>query len=78
MIYVLGVDDKGKIVARLCSSFDSRLIDGTKIQHHWAGRNTRGVTQFIGTALKDIVADSDGSKIDVAKAKTFLEELISK
>ena len=78
MIYLLGVDDKGKIVARLCSSFDSRLVEGTNIQHHWAGRNTRGVTQFVGNALKEILADKDGTQIDVEKAKAFLEELISK
>ena len=78
MIYLLGVDDKGNIVARLCSAFDHRLIDGTNIQHHWAGRNTRGVTQFVGNALKEILADNSGTTIDNKKAEVFLEELINK
>ena len=78
MIYLLGVDDKGNIVARLCSAFDHRLIDGTNIQHHWAGRNTRGVTQFVGNALKEILADNSGTTIDNKKAEEFLEELINK
>ena len=78
MIYLLGIDDKGEIISRLCSLFDSRLIDGTNIQHHWAGRNTRGVTQFVGNTLKDILFDNDVSQIEPEKAKEFLEELISK
>lgn len=78
MIYLLGVDDKGNIVARLCSAFDHRLIDGTNVQHHWAGRNTRGVTQFVGNALKEILADNSGTIIDKKKAEAFLEELINK
>ena len=78
MIYLLGVDDKGNIVARLCSAFDHRLIDGTNVQHHWAGRNTRGVTQFVGNALKEILADNSGTIIDNKKAEAFIEELINK
>lgn len=78
MIYLLGVDDKGNIVARLCSAFDHRLINGTNVQHHWAGRNTRGVTQFVGNALKEILADNNGTTIDKKKAEEFLEELINK
>ena len=78
MIYLLGVDDKGNIVARLCSAFDHRLIDGTNVQHHWAGRSTRGVTQFVGNALKEILADNSGTIIDNKKAEAFIEELINK
>ena len=62
MIYLLGIDENGQIVARLCSSFDERLIDAINIQHHWAGRNTRGVTQFVGHTLKEILDSPSGSK----------------
>lgn len=78
MIYLLGVDEVGHIVARLCSSLDERLIDATNIQHHWAGRNTRGVTQFVGHALKEILDAPNGSVIDDEKAKRFIDELISR
>ena len=78
MIYLLGVDEDGHIVARLCSSLDERLIAATNIQHHWAGRNTRGVTQFVGHALKEILDAPNGSVIDEEKAKRFIDELISR
>lgn len=60
LIYLLGIDEDGKIVSRLCSAFDDRLLDATNVIHHWAGRNTRGVAQFIGTALTKILNASSG------------------
>ena len=77
MIYLLGVDEGGQIIARLCSCLDERLIAATNVQHHWAGRNTRGVTQFLGHALKEILGEPNGSIIDFEKAKTFIDKLIS-
>ena len=78
MIYLLGVDNNGQIVASLCSCFDKRLIQATSVQHHWAGRNTRGVTQFIGTELRNILNKQEKSSIDKDKAVIFLKELIAK
>lgn len=51
MIYLVGIGERGEIITRLCSVFDSRLIKATMVQPHWAGRNSRGVAQFLGTAL---------------------------
>lgn len=78
MIYLLGVGEKGKIVAQLCSSLDERLIAATKVQHHWAGRNTRGVTQFDGHALRIILDSPTGSIINNETARTFINSLISR
>jgi len=78
MVYLLGIDPAGQIVARLCSALDERLIEATNIQHHWAGRNTRGVTQFVGQDLKDILDSPCCSTIDSSKAYKFIELLISK
>ncbi len=77
MIYLLGIDENSQIVARLCSSLDKRLIAATNIQHHWAGRNSRGVTQFIGHTLKEILASSNDSIINEEIARNFLRKLIS-
>ena len=77
MIYLLGVDNNGKIVASLCSCFDKRLLQNTSVQHHWAGRKTRGVTQFIGAGLRNILDNKTNSTIDKEKAKEFLSNLIS-
>lgn len=78
MIYLLGIDAKGQIIARLCSWLDKRLIDATNIQYHWAGRNTRGVTQFVGQRLMDILDSHCGTIIDPEKAYEFIGLLIAK
>lgn len=78
MIYLLGIDDDGSIIARLCSAFDNRLVDATNIIHHWAGRNSRGVAQFIGHALTQILNDKNGTIINKNKAMSFIEELINR
>ena len=78
MIYLLGIDDNGKIVSSLCSCFDKRLLQATSVQHHWAGRKTRGVTQFIGTGLREILDSKENSTIDNEIAKEFLLDLIER
>ena len=77
MIYLLGVGEDRHIVERLCSSLDERLIAATTIQHHWAGRNTRGVTQFLGHVLKEILEGPNETVINSEKAHKFIDELIS-
>ncbi|MCI5583499.1 MAG: hypothetical protein MR357_07280 [Anaeroplasma sp.] len=78
MIYLLGIDDDGTIIARLCSAFDSRLVEATNVIHHWAGRNSRGVAQFIGHALTQILNDKNGTTIDSKKAYDFVMDLINR
>lgn len=78
MIYLLGIDDDGTIIARLCSAFDNRLVDATNIIHHWAGRNSRGVAQFIGHALTQILNDKNGTIISKTKAGMFVEDMINR
>ena len=78
MIYLLGVDEDGRIVSRLCSAFDPRLIEATNIQHHWAGRNTRGVTQFVGSALRDILLSDGPTGINQDIAYDFLDVLMNR
>lgn len=78
MIYLLGIDDDGTIIARLCSAFDNRLVDATNIIHHWAGRNSRGVAQFIGHALTQILNDKNGTVISKTKAGMFVEDMINR
>ena len=78
MIYLLGVDEDGRIVSRLCSAFDPRLIEATNIQHHWAGRNTRGVTQFVGSALRDILLSDEPTGINQDIAYDFLDVLMNR
>lgn len=75
--YFLGINEKGILNKVLCSVYHNKLIDGTVKQFHWAGRNSRGVTQFIGETLNEILQDKNfENKIDENKAQKFIENLI--
>lgn len=54
--YFLGIDlQKGRLETNLVSFLDETIINCTRVQHHWAGRNTRGVTQL--TTGYEVVID---------------------
>lgn len=78
MIYLLGIDNDGKITSRLCSVFDKRLLGSTNIIHHWAGRNSRGVAQFIGDGLNKILNDEENTILDNEISKDFLTKIINR
>lgn len=71
LVYVVAIDEHRSIKTQLCSVFNRQLLDGTRIIHHWAGRSSRGVTQYDGKALVDIVSEFDCT-IDIAKSKEFI------
>ena len=55
MFYFVGVDP-GKIVNTvLVSMFQEKLLRATILLKHWSGRNSRGVTQFEGTTINDLI-----------------------
>lgn len=75
---ILGVDvSTEKVVARLVPVLDQVLLAATAIQHHWAGRGSRGVTQLSGRFDRVLVSDYC-PKVDVAKAKAFLADLLAR
>ena len=71
LIYVVAIDEHKHISTRLCSMYNNQLLSGTRIIKHWAGRNSRGVTQYDGTSLEEIVFNFDKS-IDFESAQDFL------
>lgn len=75
LVYLIGIDKNQKPVVRLCSLYNKQLLAGTSIIKHWAGRNSRGVTQYNGKALENILDDFDNS-IDIDAAKTFLYQCL--
>lgn len=76
MIYIISVNpDTKEIKSQLVSVLDEAMIEGTTIQHHWAGRNSRGVSQFSGRTL-EAKADQNNHTINTQSAQRFLEELI--
>lgn len=76
LIYVVAIDENKNISTRLCSMYNSQLLSGTRIIKHWAGRNSRGVTQYDGAALEKIVSNYNG-QIDIEKAMNFIESCMN-
>jgi len=76
MIYIVGIDDSGKINSVLCSVFDEQLLAGTNILYQWAGRNSRGVTQFRGKTLVDILSNPR-KQINILIANDFVEKMLT-
>ena len=75
MFYFIDIEFNEAINTYLVSMFDERIIKNTRIQHHWAGRNTRGVTQLEGKVINDIIKYS-GNIIDLNNSKKFIEFLV--
>jgi hypothetical protein len=63
--------------ARLVPVLDEVLLAATGIQHHWAGRGSRGVTQLSGQFGR-VLDRSYNPSIDTAKARAFLDELLKR
>ena len=75
LLYIVAMNGKDKPLTELTSIFQEQILDKTRIQHHWAGRNSRGVAQFEGHSLEYFV-DDDSIRIEIEKAKSFLRKLL--
>ena len=77
--FFIGIDEKGICSTKLCSVYHKELIENSIIQHHWAGRSTRGVVQFNGKTINAILNNKDfKNKIDNKVAQEYLDMLLSK
>lgn len=76
LVYVVAIDKDRMIQTRLCSMFHRQLLSGTRIMKHWAGRNSRGVTQYDGRALEAIVEEFD-AEIDYEAAQAFIDNCLA-
>jgi len=65
----------GTVTARLLPVLEDALLDATGIQHHWAGRVSRGVTQLSGRFGRAAMPDYQ-PRVDVVRAKAFLNQLL--
>lgn len=71
LVYIVAIDRNKTVQTRLCSMFNRQLLDGTRIMKHWAGRNSRGVTQYDGNALEEMIESFDLS-IDCEASHAFI------
>ncbi len=79
MFYFIGIDENGLANCVLYSVYDKKLIDATIFQFHWAGRSTRGVAQFNGNSLSNIIrSESVVHEINSEQCHSFLEDLLKR
>ena len=76
MFYFIGVDPTRIVNTVLVSMFQSELLRSTILLKHWSGRNSRGVTQFEGKTVGDLILNPRHG-IQVLAAKSFLEQVIA-
>lgn len=63
--------------SRLVSIFDPVIVSATRIQTHWAGRATRGVTQLSGD-LSHIFETTYRASVDIAAGEALLRSFIER
>ncbi|WP_052103149.1 hypothetical protein [Porphyromonas canoris] len=79
MLYLIGINENGLVNCVLCSVYDKQIIDATILQFHWAGRATRGVAQFKGSDLSDIIlANNFNNDINSDQCNSFLQKLLDR
>ena len=76
LFYFVGVDATRIVNTVLVSMFESNLLECTIILRHWAGRNSRGVTQFEGKTINSLIASPEFG-INLGACDAFLRKLIS-
>jgi hypothetical protein len=76
MFYFVGVDP-GKILDTvLVSMFQRKLLQATILLKHWAGRNSRGVSQFEGRTINGLIIHPE-IEINENEATSFLHQVIA-
>jgi hypothetical protein len=75
MFYFVGIDKVKIADTVLTSMFQKELLSSTILLKHWAGRNSRGVTQFDGSTIHHLILNPS-SNIDVFASKAFLKNVL--
>ena len=75
LFYFIDIQINKSLDTYLISIFDERIIKNTIIQSHWAGRNTRGVTQLKGKVINDIIKSPENI-LNIDNSKIFIDKLI--
>jgi hypothetical protein len=76
LFYFIGINSYDIFNTTLTSMFETRLVGGTLLLKHWAGRNSRGVTQLEGKIITDIL-NNPSNKIDIKQADDLLKKMIN-
>lgn len=76
LFYFIGINPGSVFNTVLVSMFEQRLINGTLLLKHWAGRNSRGVTQLEGKVIKSIIT-SPSNEINISAAEVLISDMIN-
>ena len=76
MFYFVGIDFDKVLNPVLVSMFHDKVLENTILIKHWAGRNSRGVSQLNGSKIKELFTDANSTHISLEKSVKFLESLI--
>lgn len=76
MFYFIGIEPHKIVNQVLVSMFQVDLMNSTIILRHWSGRNSRGVTQFQGSAINKLIL-SPNNHISRHDSRAFLRQLIA-
>jgi hypothetical protein len=76
--FFIGIDaHAGSVRGQLVSMFDPTIVRSTRIQHHWASRTSRGVTQLTGD-ITSIFNDGYRASVAVEEGEALLRSFIEK
>ncbi len=76
MFYFVGIDFDKVLNPVLVSMFHDKVLQNTILIKHWAGRNSRGVSQLNGSKIKELFTDANLKKISLENSIELLESLI--
>ena len=79
ILFFVGIDETGIVNTVLASVFHDKLQNTTLLQHHWAGRGTRGTAQFNGKTINELLYDGQfENNINDNDSKSFLQKLLNR
>ena len=76
MFYFIGVNPDRTVKTILVSMFQKTLLASTILLRHWAGRNSRGVSQLEGRAINELLARPNGD-VDKRASQEFLNRIMA-
>lgn len=76
LLYFVHLDlEENRVSTYLVNCFDEAVIENTRVQFHWAGRNSRGVTQ-LDMNIRDSFRGEWRDRHDLPRALQFIDALI--
>lgn len=76
MFYFIGIEPNKIVNQILVPMFQTDLLRSTILLKHWAGRNSRGVTQFQGKVIHNLLLSPIDKEIEQKESEQFLNTLI--